>query len=300
MTQPHRPARELTLERACSHVSEGHEEALAGTASMVRDWLLVEQPGAWGQNAVLNSDLPPAVAARLQHGAAELGARLLLIRRPGRYRGLHPRSLYLVHSGADGSWRRRLSFADPMELLDLDLVGVYADPAGRSTEPFYAVCTNGKHDLCCAVAGVPLARAIAALGDVWHCSHVGGDRFAGNLVCFPEGLYYGRVTPAAGPVIIAAHNRGEVVLEHFRGRSCYSFAVQAGEHFIRTERRLTTLAAVRALGRVGDGPVVRCDFELAGAERVSVEVTSRPTPPPRRLTCRGEDANPPTYDVRWL
>ena len=28
---------------------------------------------------------------------------------------------------------------------------------------------------------------------VWQCTHVGGDRFAGNLVCFPEGLFFGRV-----------------------------------------------------------------------------------------------------------
>ena len=33
--------------------------------------------------------------------------------------------------------------------------------------------------------------------------HVGGDRFAGNLVCLPEGLYFGRVGPeeTLGPLL---------------------------------------------------------------------------------------------------
>ena len=31
---------------------------------------------------------------------------------------------------------------------------------------------------------------------MWQSSHIGGDRFAGNVVFLPEGLYYGRVEPA--------------------------------------------------------------------------------------------------------
>jgi hypothetical protein len=300
MTDLHRPLREVLLERACSHVSEMCFEPLTGTASTVTDWVLVEQPGAWGQDAVTHSDLPPMVGQHLRRQVEPVGARLLLIRRPGRDRGSHPRALYLVHSGPDAPWRRRLEFLDPFELLDLDVAAAFADPGGRSTEALYAVCTNGKHDLCCAVKGFPLARAIAGLGDVWHCSHVGGDRFAGNLVCFPEGLYYGRVTPADGPAVVAAHGRGEIVLAHFRGRSCQPFAVQAADHFVRTHRRLTRLRDVRLIGRSATDGAIRCDFELPGAERVSVTVATRPALPARRLTCRGEDVMPPAYDVRWL
>jgi len=298
MTDQHRPARELTLERACSHVSELCAEGLAGTASTVTDWLLVEQPGAWGQDAVTHSDLPLEVGLRLREQAEALAARLLLIRRPGRYRGLHPRSAYFIHSGPDTPWRRRLSFLDPRELLDLDVGAEFAQPAGRSTEPLYAVCANGKHDVCCALAGIPLARAIAGLGDVWHCSHVGGDRFAGNLVCFPEGLYYGRVTPQVGEQIVAAHGRGELVLPFLRGRSCQPFAVQAGEHFVRVSRGLTALTDVRLLGYYGTGQVLRCEFAVPAEEKVTVEVVTRHTDQPRRLTCHGEQAYPPVYDVR--
>jgi hypothetical protein len=299
MTVQRRRAREITLERACSHVSELCAEALAGTASTVTDWLLVEQPGAWGQDAVTHSDLPIDVGLRLRQQADAVAARLLLIRRPGRYRGTHPRSVYLIHSGPDAPWQRRLDFLHPRELLDLDVAADFANPAGRSTDPLYAVCANGKHDVCCALAGIPLARAIAGLGDVWHCSHVGGDRFAGNLVCFPEGLYYGRVSPETGAEIVAAHRRGELVLPHLRGRSCQPFAVQAGEHFVRVERGLTALGAVRLLGHYSTGEGLRCAFALPAGERVAVEVRTQRALQPRRLTCHGVATSPPVYDVRW-
>ncbi|MDP9392751.1 MAG: hypothetical protein M3Q27_00150 [Actinomycetota bacterium] len=53
--------------------------------------------------------------------------------------------------------------------------------------------------MCCAVSGRPLAAALtAAYGDrVWECTHLGGDRFAGNVAVLPHGYLYGRVSPAA-------------------------------------------------------------------------------------------------------
>ena len=45
-------------------------------------------------------------------------------------------------------------------------------------------------------------------GWVWQSSHVGGDRFAGNLVVLADGVYYGRVEPSdAWPVVEAALER---------------------------------------------------------------------------------------------
>ena len=63
-------------------------------------------------------------------------------------------------------------------------------------EPLFAVCTHGKRDRAARKFGRPLYDALRDQSDpewVWQCTHVGGDRFAGNLVCFPEGLYFGRV-----------------------------------------------------------------------------------------------------------
>ena len=44
-----------------------------------------------------------------------------------------------------------------------------------------------------------MAAALAAAHpeETWEVSHIGGDRFAGNLLVLPHGLYYGRLDPAA-------------------------------------------------------------------------------------------------------
>ena len=63
--------------------------------------------------------------------------------------------------------------------------------------PILLVCTHGVHDTCCALRGRPVAAALAARwpGQVWECSHVGGDRFAPNVVVLPDGFYYGNLDP---------------------------------------------------------------------------------------------------------
>ena len=70
-------------------------------------------------------------------------------------------------------------------------------------------------------------------------THIGGDRFAGNLVCLPEGLYYGRVDREAAGSVLDEHLAGRLLLEHYRGRSIYTFPVQAAERSVREATGLT-------------------------------------------------------------
>ena len=73
--------------------------------------------------------------------------------------------------------------------------------------------------------------------DVWECSHIGGDRFAANLVILPEGLYFGRCDSAAAEQVIDDYERGEIYLDNYRGRSVLGFYEQAAEYFVRRRAR---------------------------------------------------------------
>ena len=75
------------------------------------------------------------------------------------------------------------------------------------TEPVYLVCTNGRHDRCCATYGRPALALQASHGDLtWESSH-GGDRFAGNLACLRRPLLRpGRARDAER--VVALHRRG--------------------------------------------------------------------------------------------
>ncbi|WP_324278249.1 sucrase ferredoxin [Blastococcus brunescens] len=100
-------------------------------------------------------------------------------------------------------WSVRTTDAD---LLTAPWDGSVGEPAPG---PTYLVCTHGGHDACCALRGRPLARALPTPGpaDVWECSHLGGDRFAANVLVLPHGFYYGQV-PGDGADLVAAHTRG--------------------------------------------------------------------------------------------
>jgi hypothetical protein len=168
--------------------------------------------------------------------------------------------------------------------------------AFRTTDgPLVVVCTHGRRDPCCAERGRPLAMATAAAfpDAAWESTHVGGDRFAGNLVAFPHGLYFGHVEPAEAPAIVRAYAMGRIgVLGRYRGRSSHPFHVQAAEAALRGELSLDRIDDVRLehAERNGDRAVVR--FATPGGRRdVRLE---RTLGPPMRLTCHSRREEPPT------
>jgi hypothetical protein len=267
----------------CSQASEERGESLVGTASTVTAFLLVECPGPWGVEAVRDCRLPDEAKRWLQ-GVKAAGVRPLLVRGSGSggTRVFLCRDGVLLSALLDG----------PADLPGLDLDGDRRLAAhGR---PLFLVCTQGRHDACCAERGRPLVRAMAqaAPDDTWEVSHIGGDRFAANVLVLPEALYYGRVPPESAGDLVAAHRRGEVDLEHLRGRCSLPFTAQAAEIFLRRHLGVSAYDAVRPVGR--DGPAFL--FEVGRATwRVPVAAT---TSPAARLTCHADgDARAPHFEL---
>src|SRR5262245_19551698 len=210
---------------SCSSLSLALGEPLAATASQASAWLLVEQPGGWGRKALVESQLDRDVGADLERRAKQLGIKALLVKRPGRDAGGDgPRTVMLGRSEPGAAWLERASVDRASGLIDLDLAGLTAGRRGHGDpvdSPVYLVCTNGRRDACCAALGRPVALALesARPGRVWECSHLGGHRFAANVVCLPDGLLLGRVTPDDAESIAAVYESGRVPLAHLRGRS---------------------------------------------------------------------------------
>lgn len=289
----------------CSVASEGRDEPLAGSASTVRSFLLVEHPGPWGVVALRDARLPEEVGRSLRAAAAETGVRVLLIRRPGRSDPDGHR-VFAVSAHPQASWVETAVFDELADVADLDLSDLRA---GRSLgltphrRPLFCVCTHGRHDACCAERGRPIAAALAEAypEETWEVSHLGGDRFAANLLVAPDGLYYGRLTPESAVRVAERRLAGHLELDHLRGRTGYAMSVQAAEIALRGHLGETRLGAVRATARHVHGQVSEVTFETAGSGRdlgastpaayvVRVRSTyADPTP----LTCRATRANPP-------
>jgi len=239
---------------------------MASAPEASRAWLLVEHPGPWPHEpteAVLPAPLDAVVAA-----AVALGVRVQLIRRPGaagrgragdarggtegarggagdaRGGAGDARGGFTVLAGwvAGGEpWLRRGSVpggAGWPDGLDLALLAAgepvtFGSPVG---EPVFLVCGHAQRNACCARFGGPLAVELAARypGRVFQTTHVGGHRFAANLVILPHGLYYGPVSVDLATAAISAYERGAVEPGRYRGRAGQPRSVQEAEYEILT------------------------------------------------------------------
>ena len=156
-------------------------------------------------------------------------------------------------------------------------------------ERTYLVCTNGARDPCCAIRGPAVAQALERVrpGQVYECSHLGGHRFAANVLVLPDGLCFGRLDARSAPALADELDAGRLPLEHLRGRTTYEPEQQAAEILIR--RRLE-LAGIDDLALV-DGTT----FELRDGRRVTARLNAERLSP-RRVSCRDEKTEAPT---RW-
>ncbi len=255
---------------------------MVGTAAPVTRWLMVEQPGRWGRDALADSDVDPALGRRLAAAASEAGVRVVLIRRPGRTPVTPARAWAYVDSRLGRESVRWGSYRNHTELFEV-LDGSAGQP---DRTPVYLVCAHGRHDACCAIWGRPVAAELHRLrpGQVWECSHIGGDRFAANVVVLPEGLYYGQVSLPEVRDLVVAHDAGQVVLPLLRGRSTLAGPVQAAQHHARLrleEYRIGELSPRSVTRMATDTWRVVLDH---GAAQVTVTVRAE-TAPPVRLTC---------------
>jgi hypothetical protein len=264
------------LERqTCSSMARAAREPVYGSAPVAQAWILLEQPGPWGPDALSESDLDPEVAAELTRRAERFACRILLIRRrSGRYQasGL---TCFLACSSPAASWMERIELRSTAELLDCELEALSQPepPAiGTPASEVYLVCTHGRRDPCCAERGQRLVSSLAGSNaPVWQSSHQGGHRFAANLACFPEGLFYGRVGPQEGPAIIEAYRRGEIYLPCYRGRSAYESLVQAADYFVRSEAGMLAMDNPRLERVVHQNGRASVSFRNGGT-RLAVEL----------------------------
>jgi hypothetical protein len=283
-----RPPGRLDGSRCSVQAMERGDSAIA-SASPVQRWLLIEQPGPWGRDALLQSRFDADVAPLLAERAAREDVRVLLIRRPGDRLADSGRRWAYVDSrtGREGLWWSVRS-ADA-DLLTAPWDGSVGEPAQGWT---YLVCTHGGHDACCALRGRPLARAMPVPGPagVWECSHLGGDRFAANVLVLPYGFYYGQV-PGDGGEVVAAHEQRRVALPWLRGRAGLPAPVQAAQHYAREELGLLGVDDLPAVDHtrlpIADPGAERWEVTLAGPDGpVVVTVESRPSPETVHLTCQ--------------
>ena len=211
----------------CSDLCLASGEPMLGTATQVDVWLLLEYKPIWRAKAVEDNDLATATKGWIDRTVAAVEAkggkaRVQFIRRPELDTALT--TLFVAESGA----LRRFQGEGYAEIQHLDVDTAPMDEVGEAQ---YLVCTNGQRDLCCARYGLPVYAELRALvGErAWQTTHLGGHRFAPNVLTLPQGAIYGRVFAEDVPEFTTLIEDGELSKRHLRGRSAYPPEAQVAE-----------------------------------------------------------------------
>jgi len=231
---------------ACSLESLAVDEPLAGTAQVAQCWLIIEQPGPWGSNALLESTIDPVLGQLLIERSEGTGTSILLARHPDRTDRTHnEHNVWVVHTSPGDCWMRHGLIRDLSELATWDFSAMaqgQLPPIGtKAADPTMFICTHSGRDACCAIHGRALISAVhAALpaevrSTVWECSHLGGHRFAPTALTIPSGAVWGRLSPERALEIHADAFAREITAESYRGRSAWPQPLQAAEAHVRRE-----------------------------------------------------------------
>ena len=285
----------------CAADAESRGESLAGTASRAERFVLVEYPTPWPHKAMdaFSDDLRSALSAACESAFA----KLLLVCRPGEKRASGVRRWAVYDAKAQRSLWGSWSAEDDLGTL---AEAVTATPSDRwDVEPAVLVCTHARHDACCGVRGRPVAAALAEAHPdvVWECTHVGGHRYAANVVLPLDGTYYGRVDVDDVSEVVGAHLEKSVVsADHLRGFSWMSPPAQA-----------VAVEAHRRWGPAGADDVVSASalalgpdswrVELSGGEVLPSSITAevqRVAGPDARLSCRADPTPTESFVIRTL
>ncbi len=225
----------------CSDLCLAAGEPMLGTAVEVDVWLLLEYKPAWKPKALDDNDLTQPTRDWLDRtlaGIAEGGrkARAQFIRRPEL--DTDETTLFI---GEEGTLKRFRSHGYA-EILGL---GLDSPRFEEVPQTHYFVCTNGQRDLCCARYGLPAYRELRTrVGTrAWQTTHLGGHRFAPNVLVLPQGAVYGRVFPEEVAGFVETIETGALATGHLRGRSAYSPEAQVAEALLDGARKLRAVDA---------------------------------------------------------
>ena len=270
----------LSAPMRCSALAEELGEPMAGTVDQRRRWLLLEDRSAWGDRCRRGAlrrrcgrdrEAPAACgcyssgAARVIRPTTRCAARSSSTPRPRRW-PCGPSAARRPRVEAAGRRCRSMSSAPHL------------------TDPILLVCTNGRRDACCALRGRALTLALADehAERTWECTHLGGHRFAANLVCLPHGIVYGRVPPDDGRRLAGLPRRAA------RSRAPARPLGVAGTGPGRGDRAATAARARRAS--------TTCELVAARGRGPRHRDLSRPDGRTHRLELRAERVEPPRAD----
>ena len=196
--------------KLCSTLSSSNGEDLGGSAPSWTNLLLFELALPWEESIHTNHNFPKKVADLL-YGVNLPGeeTRLQCIAPDPAYSSAGTRVMLFTKPKKHFSMYNKLEFQVPDNLL-ISLIETLLTQGTMTPFDHYRnhavtrdilVCTHGSHDVCCASLGYPIYEFLKKEKSppsniqlrIWRTNHVGGHRFAPNIIDMPEGRMWARL-----------------------------------------------------------------------------------------------------------
>ena len=210
----------------CSDLTRRSREPLAGTAPFADHFVFITWPKRnWGYEAL---DSIKEFPGGLKNWSREQSAdgKKITIRLASRG-GMDPKKVS-VFFYPENREVRGLEAGDLPECLDR---WISESRCGKTYGEWIEknqvfVCTHGRHDRCCAKFGQTVYKKLRDQTnaenleiEVWEASHLGGHRFAANLMLLPQGHFHGHLTEDMIPAFLEAWKSERIHASSYRGHS---------------------------------------------------------------------------------
>lgn len=287
----------------CSQLAFKYKEPLHGTAAHFRALILLEYNAHWEERVVKKGHIPAAVRIHLETWLKQTPAsRICFIKRGKPKTG--PLQCYLINPAPGQQAMKALELDQYEALLDIDLEAEFkkltesknaASGEKLQAEPLYLICTHASRDRCCGIYGLPLYRELLKRypDQTWQISHIGGHRWAPNLVIMPHGMYHGYVYPETLDPILEATQAGKIHLETLRGFTAQTKAEQAAEIFVRQHAGLTDLIPFQEINLEAREDSWQAHVTDYQGQQWDLEMGTTLQSPPRITSCGKDKAESP-------
>jgi hypothetical protein len=299
-----------------------HDSALAesmiGTAENKKVYLVIEQPGTWGQDALIECSLPEGFGKELKEQLNFPEVGVFLARRTDlaqqERRTTNRRRFWLAHTSPGGVRMRSGSLDNIVDLLRWDwpaiIRGELPAVGRRSADPVLFLCTNGKKDQCCAVHTRKIVDELRPnpelTGQVYEASHLGGHRFAPTGLLLPFGIMVGRMSTESSLELLNGAWNGNINPEFMRGRTAHPPFAQIAEIEVRKFASINQIEALdvvvlrngkplsaSSLTTLAESEVVQVRHSDGRSWNVELEPAKTIS---RKKLCTGEE----TVDDTWI
>jgi len=219
--------------RTCSEISLNSKEQLFGTSPRVHFWILIEYSLKWEEYVLKSINISQSVKSKISELLQSNDySRLQWIKK--NKKGDNNICFYLVESTESNKivYKKTLNRYEDILGLNSDNIATHSC---RSETPLILVCTHDSYDACCGKLGNHLYEEICdeSIFDVWKTTHLGGHRFAPNILFLPDGIYYGRVNKSNFDILKSGFISNRMTFENLRGRSYYDKYSQAADYYLR-------------------------------------------------------------------